>query len=46
MKLLLPLSLVCLLLAGCGQKGPLYKTPTKTPNQVQQPVNNAPQNPV
>ncbi|QSX34065.1 lipoprotein [Shewanella avicenniae] len=42
MKLLLSLSLACILVAGCGQKGPLYKTPANAANQAQQPVNNAP----
>ncbi|WP_417762948.1 LPS translocon maturation chaperone LptM [Shewanella sp.] len=43
MKRLLSLMMLSLLLVGCGQKGPLYKTPTKTPTKVQASGNTAPQ---
>ncbi|MCL2918641.1 LPS translocon maturation chaperone LptM [Shewanella litorisediminis] len=38
MRLYLSLLLVSLLLLGCGQKGPLYKTPPAPENQAQQPA--------
>ncbi|WP_444544583.1 LPS translocon maturation chaperone LptM [Shewanella marina] len=36
MKSFLMLFIVSLCLAGCGQKGPLYKTPVKQDNQQHQ----------
>ncbi|QSX29763.1 MULTISPECIES: LPS translocon maturation chaperone LptM [Shewanella] len=36
MKLQLSLLLVSLLVVGCGQKGPLYKTPPAADNQTQE----------
>ncbi|QUN06203.1 lipoprotein [Shewanella yunxiaonensis] len=35
MRLLIACTLAGLLLTGCGQKGPLYKSPVKETNQAQ-----------
>ncbi|WP_425314046.1 LPS translocon maturation chaperone LptM [Shewanella dokdonensis] len=35
MRLLIALTIVGLLLTGCGQKGPLYKSPAQETNQTQ-----------